>query len=264
MSLLNENLLDQSDFVQDVYITQTKTFSSIEYPYLIDIIKEHNVTSILDVGAGEGNFISGLAQLTPDVNYIAVEGDKKLVDKAKEKNAQGNITFVNALFDETFSNSSYDMILARFAVEHMTDISQFVSEAMKRLKPGGVLLITEYYCEFSDNDNEIWKLFRKKEIEMYVELASKPKTSIIIPKRLKDAGFSNISSIFRHLTPTTIGHDNFYKTVISYVIAYNKMAPEIFTEKIKKEILDYCIKGQPESPDSEDRLFLTHTFGINA
>ena len=262
MNLLNKNILRQSDFVQDIYVTQTKVFSSIEYPYLLELITKNNIKSILDVGTGEGNFISGLAINVPEIEIVAVDGDKKLIHVAKEKNQQKNITFINQVFDKNFKNDSYDMILARFAVEHMTNIEQFISEAVKRLNRSGILVITEYYCEFVEEDNEIWKLFRNKEIEMYYELGSKPRSPIIIPKEMKKNGLNDVDSVFIHLTPSTIGHDNFYKIIISYAIGYANMAPEIFTEEIQNKIIDYCIDVQPDNENSEDRLFLTHSIGI--
>jgi tRNA G46 methylase TrmB len=67
MSLLNIKLLEQSDFVLDVYTTQTKTFPLLEYPLIIELIKTNKIKNVLDIGTGEGSFITGLAKCTPNV-----------------------------------------------------------------------------------------------------------------------------------------------------------------------------------------------------
>jgi hypothetical protein len=144
----------------------------------------------------------------------------------------------------------------------MSDIKKFTSSAFQKLKCGGLIFITEYYFEVINQDNSIWKLLRSKEMEMYHEFGSNPLTPLIVSKYLKEVGFSDISSTFKHLTPTTIGMENFYKTIISYVLAYSNMSQNIFNEQVKNEIIDYCLNNNSNRLEIEDRLFLTHAFGI--
>jgi len=262
MALLNENLLEDSDFVQDIYQVQTRAFSPIEYPYLTEIIRSHSVKNVLDIGTGEGNFITGLASLMPEVRFTAIDGDARLIGVAEAQNTQSNLSFSATLFDQDFPPEPYDLILARFAVEHMTDTSLFVQEAVKRLHPGGILLVTEYYCEYLERDHPMWQLFRKKEIELYTRLNSRPYTSVFLPRTFRDAGLTLVSSLFHHLTPSTIGDELFYMTVVSYIRGYRKIMPSVFTEEVCQPLLDYFAGDKPNTGCSEDRLFLTHTFGI--
>lgn len=262
MNLLNEKILEQSDFVTNIYETQARTFSAFEYPAMAETIRNYGVKSVLDVGTGDGSFISGFASLMPDVAFLGVDGDASLIQTASSRHTAHNLTFSHRIFDSCFPEDSFDLIHARFAVEHMTDIGLFAVEARKRLKPGGIIFLTEYHFEFVEDDDDTWKLFREKEREMHQRLGSRPFAPLIIPRRLKEAGFQRISSVFTHLTPTTMGAENFYETILSYVTGYSRIAPEVFTEEIREQITRYCINGGSGAPDSEDRLFLTRVIAV--
>jgi len=129
MRNINVKILEDSNFVEDCYAAQTKAFAPAEYIFLKDLIHRHRVKKVLDVGTGNGIFICGLAEHLPHVSFDAIDADGRLINKAKEKNRRKNISYTNALFDSGFMQKEYDLIHARFAVEHMPDVSGFISEA---------------------------------------------------------------------------------------------------------------------------------------
>ncbi len=261
MDFVNEHILEVSAYVEDCYIAQTKAFSPLEYPYLKDIIIHHNIKTILDVGTGEGTFISGLASMTPEVLYEAIDIDKALITRAQHKHHLKNLAFKTLLFDPSFPDVGYDLITARFAVEHMENIPQFISEAYRRLRNGGLLLMTEYYIDKLDSANEMWRLFRDKELEFYLKFGSHPSISLELPKYLYDSGFSGIESIFRHISPSTVGVKNFYDLIVSYTRLYGHIEPAIWTGEIKAKIIKYCENALKKNPDHEDILLISHTMG---
>ncbi|MEI8007715.1 MAG: class I SAM-dependent methyltransferase, partial [Bacteroidota bacterium] len=188
MSNVNERILGIIDFVRGCYEAQTRAFSSFEYKYLRGLILENKVTSVLDVGTGEGNFISGLAGLTPAVMYKAVDADPELISSASEKHSATNLSFEHKLFDHSFPYGNFDLITARFAVEHMKNVPEFISDSFTKLRSGGILMITEYFIATSYAGNRTWKLFRDKELEFYQNIGSHPRISLALPKYLKDQG----------------------------------------------------------------------------
>lgn len=260
MNNINVKILDDSNFVEDCYAAQTKVFAPGEYIFIRDLIHRHRLKSLLDVGTGNGIFICGLAEQLPDVSFDATDADGRLIEKAIEKNSRTNITYINALFDAGFPQNEYDLIHARFAVEHMPDVSGFISEAYKRLNKGGFLLITEYFISENYNGNETWKMFRQKEYEFYRNFGSHPRISAAIPKLCKEAGFSEIDSIFRQISPSTVDRKAFYELVKTYAILYHNLDPVTFTDEVTLKIIEYSDHAAIDNK-MEDGLLISHTTG---
>jgi SAM-dependent methyltransferase len=257
---LNTKILDESNFVEDCYVAQTKAFAPGEYLFLKELICKNDVKRVLDIGTGDGTFIHGLAKQMPLVFFDAVDADDKLISDANKTNQADNICFHHVLFDPDFPNDNYDLILSRFAVEHMPDVPGFISEAYKRLKNLGILLITEYYIDDLNSDSELWKLFRQKEFEFYLKFGSHPRISVALAKHFNTLGFAEIESVFRHISPSTIGREVFYNLIKTYAILYNNLDNEIFTDEIKTRIIEYSDLSVHDS-DIEDGLFISHTTG---
>ncbi len=262
MSEVSKLIYQLSPFVEDCLTKQNRAFSSFEYNYLQEVINQHQIQSVLDIGTGEGSFIAGLASLTPDVNYHAIDVGEDLISIAKEKNQQDNIVFTSCLFDSSFPEKKYDLILARFSVEHMKDIAAFIAEAYKRLKKGGILLVTEYYVENISLQSDTWNIFREKELEFYTAIGSNARTSIEMPKLMHKEAFKKINSNLRHISPSTIGFQPFYELIISYANIYGNIVPEVWTDEIKSIIIAYAENSMHEtSSHVEDVLFISHTIG---
>ncbi len=75
----------------------------------------------IEVGCGKGNFITGMAQAHPDVNFIAVEVCIDVmviaVEKANEKNLP-NVKFINVdarLLEDCFENGECDRVYLNFS-----------------------------------------------------------------------------------------------------------------------------------------------------
>ena len=75
----------------------------------------------IEVGCGKGNFICGMAELHPDINYIAVEVCIDVMVIAVEKAFQkgvGNVKFINMdarLLGDCFENGECDRVYLNFS-----------------------------------------------------------------------------------------------------------------------------------------------------
>lgn len=74
----------------------------------------------VEIGCGKGNFITGLAQRHPDINYIAFEKYKNVLVTAMEKAQALNLTNVRFLSDDAANLEK--LLLAR---RMRTDLSEF-------------------------------------------------------------------------------------------------------------------------------------------
>lgn len=264
MSQVNSRLYDISTLVQNCYTTQQKCFSPIEYEYLLSIINQYSLKKVLDVGSGEGCFIHGLATQAREVDFVAIEADSKLTYEATSKYTNDNITFRNEMFDANFSPTSYDMILARFAVEHMKDPQGFVLESAKRLSSNGILLITEYYFDALQSGNQAWRLFRDKEYEMMCKLGSNPRVTTLIPQYMKEAGLNNIRSNYRHISPSTVNVEAFSNVIQAYAELYSQIEPEIWTQEVRVTVMDYAQKVRKGEIANEDTFLINQTIGFKS
>lgn len=257
---VNQRILDVSAYVDDCYHSQVKAFGVVEFPFMKEVIRNNRVRTVLDIGTGEGTFIHRLASEHPEVSFTAIDIDEKLIASARLKSA-GNLVFEQALFGESFRPGQYDLILSRFSVEHMHDVSGYLREALRRLTPGGHLLITEYFIDSLHLKNKEWLFFRDKELELYHKFGSHPRISLDLPGLMADAGFADIGSGFRHIAPSTVGAESFYGLVISYAHLYHSIEPEIWTPEVRDRVVRYCLTAIINRPVHEDILLISHTIG---
>ena len=79
-----------------------------------------------------------------------------------------------------------------------------------------------------------------------------------LPERLLKANYKNIRSTINHVSPSTIGTDNFFNLVQEYTKLYSQIAPEFWANEVTDEIINWCTKRQPKD---EPSLFTSYTIG---
>ena len=103
--------------------------------------------TVLELGSGPGFVAEGLLDLLPNGNLVSVEIDPVLIEKARSylqdkagsrwKLIEGNVMKVD-LPDNTF-----DFVYGRYLFQHLPDPVGAAKEALRLLKPGGKLVITD-------------------------------------------------------------------------------------------------------------------------
>lgn len=91
---------------------------------------------VLDIGAGEGNFVAKDPR-----NIVGVELDQNLVEKCCKKGLQVHCMNALAL---NFPDESFDAVHAAQMIEHFSpnEAVQFLREAARVLRPGGIVFMT--------------------------------------------------------------------------------------------------------------------------
>ena len=262
MSDVKDYLSKISEKVGDTYRMQTEAFSPVEYPLLLDLFEKNKFKTVLDIGTGEGNWISRFASNLRNVHFTAIDADNKLLEKARTTQARENIDFQNAMFNNEYSTKCYDCILARFSMEHVHDPDVFVKEAYKRLNSNGMFVVTEWFIDIYHNSNSIWAKWREKENEIYLNNGGHPRLALAIPSMFKKHGFTEIKSSYHCISPTTVNHESFYNLTIVYAILYNKWFPNIFTDEFTKQLIDYCNESLEKETYTDDYYLVTQTMGL--
>lgn len=125
--------------------------------HLEQILSHLEITAglkILDLGTGSGYLAFPAAQRYPNVTMIGLDVVEKTLKKNQERAAfqhLDNLTFVN--YDGMvfpFEDSTFDMVITRYALHHFPAIQDTFHEINRVLKPGGKLFLSDP----APNDND--------------------------------------------------------------------------------------------------------------
>lgn len=127
-------------------------------------LKEMNLAQerrILDIGSGLGQFTRLMAKVTDHAPFVlGIERDEKqlqqAIDFAQRCNEQDLVLFrqgdATQLPLHTEEWGSFDLVHARFVLEHVRQPALVVQEMAKACKPGGRLIL-------ADDDHDIFRLY---------------------------------------------------------------------------------------------------------
>jgi ubiquinone/menaquinone biosynthesis C-methylase UbiE len=117
---------------------------------LVDLAQPQPDWRVLDVATGTGHTAFAFASYVSEI--IGIDLTPQMLAEA-EKLAAGkgitNVRFVEANIhelpfdDETFDDEQFDLVTCRRAAHHFADIDEALSEMVRMLKPGGLLLIDD-------------------------------------------------------------------------------------------------------------------------
>ena len=260
---VNKFVTDLDAIVDPCYEAQNPAFGPLNYPFLTKLIRKHDVRKILDVGTGEGSFLLGLAKQVPRTEFHALEVNPALIERAlwkQRKVRDRRIRFVCSAFNDRWPVKNYSMILARFAVEHMTDVSGFLRSAHNKLKPGGLLVVIEYLVSTESHGDPIWSEFRRTELALYEKIGSHPRISLLLPALMAEAGFQEIRSSLERVSPFTVGAA-FYDLASVYARTYSRIAPRVWSKALTDRVVKWCDRGRKQPRRHDPVMFVTHTVG---
>ncbi len=111
--------------------------------------------TILDVACGKGASTAYLQQLYSPAEITAINISEKQLESAK-KNAPGSTFIVMDGAALDFEDGSFDTVLCVEAVFHFNSRVNFIKEALRVLKPGGFLLLTDILLSEWGALNNLW------------------------------------------------------------------------------------------------------------
>jgi ubiquinone/menaquinone biosynthesis C-methylase UbiE len=102
---------------------------------------------VLDCGCGPGSITIGLARIVEPGHVTGVDVSEQHIRLANERAADErapNVQFeVGNVYHLTFPNQSFDAVLARAVLEHLTEPVKALREMHRVLKPGGVIGVAD-------------------------------------------------------------------------------------------------------------------------
>ncbi len=101
----------------------------------------HAARTVLDLGTGNGYYLSKIAARFPDKSYHGVDVSPELIAIAETEVGGGKLSFSpRYLFDVT---EPYDFVLMRLLLQHLDDIQTVLDHVATITKPGGSVLIID-------------------------------------------------------------------------------------------------------------------------
>jgi len=123
------------------YLTRLKFQDKFSASRYVSFMRKYawKGAKILDVGCGIGLSTFLLAQ--EDYKVIGVDISSLLIKEAMSR-SNPNVKFiVGDVLNLPFSNSSFDVVTSYYLLEHIPDVERALSEMVRVLKKGGLLLI---------------------------------------------------------------------------------------------------------------------------
>jgi ubiquinone/menaquinone biosynthesis C-methylase UbiE len=139
-----EALLRLSEEEYDAYASEfsnTRKFFWRELEFLKDFV--HTGDKVLDIGCGNGRLVDVFENI--DMTYTGIDSSKELIAIAqKHRSTQGTYIHASAL-SLPFPDNSFDTVFSIAVLHHIPSKehrAQFVAEAHRVLKPGGMCILT--------------------------------------------------------------------------------------------------------------------------
>jgi ubiquinone/menaquinone biosynthesis C-methylase UbiE len=158
-----KDLVELAYFEEDLPLNIERFRISEEYQETIKLIRSYSgkkeIISIVDIGAGNG--VAAVSFALDGFQVTAVEPDPSntigagAIKKLKEHYQLNNIQVVEAWGESLpLDTASYDVVYIRQAVHHAAHLNDFIKEAARLLKPGGMLITTRDHVIYSEADKK--------------------------------------------------------------------------------------------------------------
>lgn len=158
-----KDLVELAYFEEDLSLNVDRFRKSSEFletkNILSQFFKLDSSITLLDIGSGNG--ISCVSFALEGLNVTAVEPDPSntigagAIRRLKDIYKLKELTIHQAFAEELkFADASFDIVYARQCLHHAYDLTRFVNECSRVLKPGGILFTVRDHVVFNEEDKK--------------------------------------------------------------------------------------------------------------
>ncbi|MCA0969287.1 methyltransferase domain-containing protein [Halobacillus litoralis] len=173
-----------------------------------------------DIGCGGGIYSQGLAELGAKAIYGVDQSEVSLEDAGRTCAGTPNAFFQKGKADDTgLDGDSFDVVLERALIHHLSDLEACFLEAKRVLKPGGVVVIqdrTPEDCFLPGSEVHLRGYMMDRFPELKEVEASRRHTSEQVTSALTQCGFTHVQEMKLWETRKTyVGKDELRQDILS-------------------------------------------------
>ncbi len=170
----------------------------------------HPQQEVLEIGMGNGHFVSELFNRFPDIIYTGIDYSKEMVEASRKYNAelcrQNKVQFLHCSIDDLpYSEPIYDRIFTINTLYFWSQPDSTLSTLMRLLKPEGLLTIAirpKHIMEHHPFTAYGFTLYSKEDVCQLLEKNSFEIISITEKKETPTTGISDEALTFESLIVT--------------------------------------------------------------
>lgn len=155
---------------------------------LLELAKRIQAETILEVGSGTGYWLNLLGQTTD--RLFGLDFSMGMIEQAKQQSAPLKLMRGTAL-DLPLRNATFDLLYCVDAIHHFGNHRAFLREALRLLKPGGVLAVIGH--DPHDEGLSRWYIYDYFDTVYDTDLRRYPSGNSLL-QMMKNEGFINPSA----------------------------------------------------------------------
>ncbi len=139
------NIEESYNIWANQYDTNANKTRDLDAKATIETLKKYDFENVLELGCGTGKNTQWLLKKAKQI--IGLDFSEEMLNKAKEKISDENVTFIKTDLTEKWEidNEFADLITCSLTLEHIKDLNHVFNQSSLKLKKNGLLFISELH-----------------------------------------------------------------------------------------------------------------------
>tara|TARA_R110000868_G_scaffold189380_2_gene432296 strand:+ start:149 stop:925 length:777 start_codon:yes stop_codon:yes gene_type:complete len=141
----NNHLMNNINY--DAYANMLSLQAKMCFPFESGVYLNHSIhklNKIGEIGCGNASYANKLTGLTNEANFICIDHDEKILNKASNINSK----IKTSVGDIRSLPSDIELLISRLVLHQIEDRDDFIDEVGRKLKTGNKLIIIDSYDKY--------------------------------------------------------------------------------------------------------------------